>query len=210
MTPPQHQPQPQYQPQNQPQQQYQPQNQQQPQYQPQFQPQQQAAEGMAAMSLGGGGGGGGGGAQAALRNPPGRWKLFVSHVQAEAKSEALRLYYELGGKPAVWLDVMMGDPGEEAMMEGVEGSEVFLLILSESYFDRPFCVKELRRAQACGKRVVLAHLSSAKSKLSALFDKARRLDLGDIGKEASVELLFHDPDHAEVAIKKVKRACGLA
>jgi hypothetical protein len=143
-------------------------------------------------------------------NEPGKWKVFISHVQREAKAEAGRLYWELGGKDGkVWLDVMMSDCGTEAMMEGVINSDVFLLLLSPQYFTREFCILELRKAQEHKKQIVLAHTPETKSLLSALFDQAKELKFGDVGKTMSVELLFHDHDHAQVAINKIKRKCNI-
>jgi len=142
---------------------------------------------------------------ARIRNPPGKWKSFLSHVQGEAGKEAQILFYELGGAPACWLDVKMGDKAVEAMMEGVQGSANFLLILTPGYFDRPFCIKELEMAVQCKKNIVLCHTSSTKSKLSELFQQAHSMGFNGIGNEESVELILNDPDYLAVTIMKLQR-----
>ena len=43
----------------------------------------------------------------------------------------------------VWLDVKMDQRDEAAMRRGVENSSAVIALLSASYFDRPFCLKEL-------------------------------------------------------------------
>jgi hypothetical protein len=126
-------------------------------------------------------------------------------VQAEAGKEALTLFYELGGQKVCWLDVKMEDKGVDAMMEGVQGSTSFLLILSQSYFDRPFCIKELTMAVQSGKRIVVCHTQATKPKLSDLFRKAAELGFPGIGSEESVELILADPEYATVTLNKLRR-----
>ena len=59
-----------------------------------------------------------------------------------------------GSLESVWLDVEMNDMSEVAMKEGVCGSKVVLAIITDdgesAYFDRPYCVKELRWAMEAG------------------------------------------------------------
>ena len=43
----------------------------------------------------------------------------------------------------MWLDVKMDQRDEAAMRRGVENSSAVIALLSASYFDRPFCLKEL-------------------------------------------------------------------
>jgi hypothetical protein len=76
--------------------------------------------------------------------------------------------------------------------------------LSESYFDRPFCIKELTKAVECGKHIVVCHTQATKPKLSDLFRKAAALGFPGIGSEESVELFLGDPEYAQVTLSKLK------
>ena len=58
----------------------------------------------------------------------------------------------LGSK--VWLDVKMDRRDEDAMREGVKNSDAVVAILSELYFQRPFCIKEIVWACEFGKPVI--------------------------------------------------------
>ena len=88
-------------------------------------------------------------------NPPGRWSYFLSHTQRSGRATTLAsmLYADLDG---VWLDVKMSDKSEAAMKEGVQNSVVVIAILTDdgssgnAYFERPFCLSELRWAQEAG------------------------------------------------------------
>jgi len=39
-------------------------------------------------------------------------------------------------------------------LAGVDKSDVFIAIITDTYFERPFCLKEMRRAKAQGKGVI--------------------------------------------------------
>ena len=54
----------------------------------------------------------------------------------------------------VWLDVKMDRRDEDAMREGVKNSDAVVAILSELYFQRPFCIKEIVWACEFGKPVI--------------------------------------------------------
>merc|ERR1712098_553448 len=58
---------------------------------------------------------------------------------------------------STWLDVEMQNQSVAAMEEGVRGCKVFVLCLSEKYFESEFCCKELRWANEAGKPIVLVH-----------------------------------------------------
>ena len=49
---------------------------------------------------------------------------------------------------ACWLDVKMAERDLKAMEEGINNSNIFLVIMSLSYFKSDFCIKELERAAA--------------------------------------------------------------
>ena len=89
-------------------------------------------------------------------NKPGKWKYFISHVQTEAGAEALAIATALG-EDDCWLDVHMAEQSENAMREGVENSEYFVVILSESYFKRPFTLKEVRWCLELGIPIISAY-----------------------------------------------------
>ena len=67
---------------------------------------------------------------------------------------AVSLYYKLREMGFnVWLDVQADDKSEAAMKKNVEGAKFVIAIISDgagvegcAYFERPFCVKELRWA----------------------------------------------------------------
>ena len=84
----------------------------------------------------------------------GRWDFFISHRQAEAGQHALQLVLEFG-KRRCWLDKYAADRSVRGMRAGVEGSAHFVALLSETYFDSEYCVKEMRWAVELGKPIVL-------------------------------------------------------
>ena len=87
------------------------------------------------------------------QSPP--WDYFVSHVQSETGAYAVDLWSSLRDAGAnVWLDVKMNLRDEEAMREGVENSDAVVVILSKSYFKRPFCIKEIVWACEFDKPVI--------------------------------------------------------
>ena len=65
---------------------------------------------------------------------------------------AVSLYYKLREMGYnVWLDVKADDKSEAAMQKNVEGAKFVIAIISDGagvegngYFERPFCLKELR------------------------------------------------------------------
>ncbi|XRB18354.1 TIR domain-containing protein [Pseudoscourfieldia marina] len=89
-------------------------------------------------------------------NEPGAWDVFISHTQrnAEAKLLATELYASLKERGlSVWLDVKMLDKNEAAMREGVVNSKLVIAVITDgggvpgnAYFEREYCVKELRWA----------------------------------------------------------------
>jgi hypothetical protein len=79
----------------------------------------------------------------------------VSHVQTETEAYALDLWSSLRDAGAkVWLDVKMNRQDEDAMREGVKRCDAVVAVLSKSYFEQPFCVKELTWACEYGKPVI--------------------------------------------------------
>jgi hypothetical protein len=94
-------------------------------------------------------------------SPP--WEYFVSHVQAETGVYAVDLWSSLrAAREKVWLDVKMDERDEEAMERGLRASKAVVCILSKSYFQRPFCVKELSWACKYDKPVIICVPSELK------------------------------------------------
>jgi hypothetical protein len=101
------------------------------------------------------------------------WDVFISHVQSEAEAIALDVYITLqqshGLKP--WLDVKMDDKSEAGMEDGVRCTERVLVIVTEQYFQRPFCIKELQWARRYQKPVMVCVPVLLKPQISELLRK---------------------------------------
>ena len=104
----------------------------------------------------------GGAGSSVVLNPPGHWDCMISYTQRNNVSEAIayktRAALLQRGK-SVWLDVEMASRDEAAMEEGVKNSLVLIAIVSgpmdghaddTAYFQRRFCLKELRWATEAG------------------------------------------------------------
>lgn len=95
-----------------------------------------------------------------------QWDYFLSHVQAETAIYALDLWSSLrAAESEVWLDVKMDKRDEDAMRHGVENSKAIVVILSESYFNRPVCLKELVWACELGKPIIPCVPSDLKKRI---------------------------------------------
>jgi hypothetical protein len=128
-------------------------------------------------------------------------------VQAETKDIALDLHHTLRQKHGLtsWLDVKMPDRSEHAMEEGVRNSNKVLVIVSEKYYSRPFCVKELRLAQQYGKKVVVAIPRDLKPRIGELLEQCPR-DLNSIGSRRGIDFKTVDrcdPEYFALAVKKL-------
>ena len=86
------------------------------------------------------------------------WDFFLSHVQKESGREVALIASDLQqqGKK-VWLDVNMANCSAQAMMEGVDNSNNFVIVLSEGYFQSSYAVMEVRRALEMRKNIILCH-----------------------------------------------------
>jgi hypothetical protein len=123
------------------------------------------------------------------------WDFFISHMQKETKDIAADLHHTLHRDYGLtsWLDVKMPDRSELAMEEGVRGSDKVLVIVSETYFTRPFCLKELRWAQQYNKEVVVAIPVELKTRIGEILEQCP-CDLRSI---ASID--FKTVDRSDVA-----------
>ena len=131
------------------------------------------------------------------------WDFFMSHKQDESGRAVALITRDLeqAGKK-VWLDVNMNDCGTPAMMEGVEHSKTFVLVLSDGYFDSQFCVLELRRAICLEKKIVLCHKQGVN--VGAILQR-KPLDpeFAHIGDKQSVELIVSDAKFRKVAVERL-------
>ena len=131
------------------------------------------------------------------------WDFFMSHKQSESGHPVALITMDLtmAGKN-VWLDVNMNDCGTPAMMEGVEHSKTFVLVLSDGYFDSQFCVQELRRAICLEKKIVLCHKQGVN--VGAILQR-KPLDpeFAHIGDKQSVELIVSDAKFRKVAVERL-------
>ena len=131
------------------------------------------------------------------------WDFFMSHKQSESGHPVALITMDLtmAGKK-VWLDVNMNDCGTPAMMEGVEHSKTFVLVLSDGYFDSQFCVMELHRAICLEKKIVLCHKQGVN--IGAILQrKPSDPEFANIGDKQSVELIVSDAKFRKVAVERL-------
>jgi len=79
---------------------------------------------------------------------------MISYTQQNDKASrlALALYVKLTEmKYKVWLDVKADDKSEAAMERAVKEAKFIIAIISDVYFERAFCLKELRWAKNAEK-----------------------------------------------------------
>ena len=165
------------------------------------------------------GGNGGEGKKTKPENEPGHWDFMISYTQKNKSAQlmAQKLFYELSS-PAVghtvWLDVNMENKNETAMQEAVENSKVVIALITEgpneedSYFNRPFCVKELKWALAKEKQIQPVVTMEDKTKISN-FIKSAPEDLKSIGSIDFVDLNMSDMDYFRVGLKRIRKVAGL-
>ena len=151
--------------------------------------------------------------------------IMISYTQKNEKAArlALNLYTDLkkhGYK--VWLDLKADDKSEAAMKKAVTNSKFIIAVISDgqgeqgcAYFERPFCLKELRWAKEAGifiqpvitnedKNRVNAFLNGGTYEDTTRFDGAPE-DLRDLGSVDFVDLNISDPEYFDVGLKKIIR-----
>jgi hypothetical protein len=142
-------------------------------------------------------------AAASMINQGAPWDFFMSHKQGESGPDMALITMDLlkAGK-RVWLDKNMKDCSTAAMMEGVEHSKTFVLVLSNGYFDSTFCVMELRRAIELRKKIVLCHKQGVN--VGAILQrKPAGPEFASIGDKQSLELVTSDAVYREFAVKRL-------
>ena len=153
---------------------------------------------------------------AGARNHPGNWKAMVSYTQKSHKAkhlaEKLKAALEKRGF-TVWLDIYMDDKSEAAMKEAVENSEFVIAIITDdggegnAYFERPFCLSELRWAIGARKYIQPVIDADDKKRIGELMTKVPA-DLGGLRGVDWVDLNTTDNDYFEVGIKKILDKAG--
>eukprot|EP00900_Chrysochromulina_parva_P019273 jgi/Chrpa1/27347/Chrysochromulina_OHIO_Genome00027407-RA len=142
-------------------------------------------------------------AAASLINEGAPWDFFMSHVQRESGHDLALITRDLekAGKE-VWLDKYMKDCSTAAMMEGVQHSKTFVLVLSDGYFDSQYCVMELRHAISLDKKIVLCHKQGVN--VGAILQrKPPDPEFANIGDKQSLELVTSDAMFIEFTAKRL-------
>ena len=135
---------------------------------------------------------------------PSSWHATAQR-SGDAKTLATELFYEMdkmGYK--CWLDVKMPKQDEDAMQNGVEKSECVMAIITgegdtteHRYFQRPFCVKELKWAIAAGKPIVPVVTAEDKPNIGTYIDE---------GKSKGIDLSACDFQHVDRSKAKMLSA----
>ena len=151
--------------------------------------------------------------------------IMISYTQKNEKAArlALNLYTDLkkhGYK--VWLDLKADDKSEAAMEKAVTTSTFIIAILCDgqgvqgnAYFERKFCLKELRWAKEAGKFIQPVTTDEDKTRIVPLmhggtypdgtrFEGAPE-DLSDLIKVDMVDLNMTDSEYFELGLKKIIR-----
>ena len=137
---------------------------------------------------------------------------MISYTQKNptAAKLAVSLYYKLREMGFnVWLDVQADDKSEAAMKKNVEGAKFVIAIISDGagvegngYFERPFCLKELRWAKAAGTYIQPIVDSTDKSRIGEFLGMAPA-DLKDLGSVDFVDFNQTDDDFFSLGVTKV-------
>ena len=144
---------------------------------------------------------------------------MISYTQknSNAGKLAVSLYYKLREKGFnVWLDVKADDKSEAAMKKNVEGAKFVIAIISDGagvkgngYFERPFCLKELRWAKAAGTYIQPIVDSTDKSRIGEFLGMAPD-DLKYLGSVDFVDFNQTDDDFFSLGVEKVLKKAKAA
>lgn len=90
-------------------------------------------------------------------NVPLKWSFFISHAQAKHSDVAALLALKLETATGVqcWFDQTAKQVTHEGMVQGIQGSAIFLLLLSRGIFTREFVVFEVRTALMLKKKIMV-------------------------------------------------------
>jgi hypothetical protein len=134
---------------------------------------------------------------------------FLSHYQAESKDIALEFFYSMKERGIkCWLDVKMDSRDEDAMREGIKLCEIVLIIMSPSYFTRPFCVKELEWAVEFEKPIVVVIDVQQKGEIGNILGRcpADKSYLRGIGGINFNEVFRGNPKFWEASMEQIVEA----
>jgi len=154
--------------------------------------------------------------------PKGPWDCFLSHTRRSPQAHGLALKLvralENYGKKC-WLDVDMDSKSTASMEEGVKNSKVCIAIITgpcqnpdrptdkeehNAYFNRPFCVQELRWAREAGVPIQPVVVMKDKDRIGELLALAPE-DLKDLGDIDFIDLNMDDKDYWLVGVQKILR-----
>ena len=140
-------------------------------------------------------------------NDPGKWDFFISYTQRNASGMlvAHKMYHMLKEEGcSVWLDNEMADKSEAAMKEGILGSSCVIVVVSDVYLTRDFCLKELRWAKGAFKCIQPVVHVSDKSRIGELVQQGPA-DVQFLRSIDFVDLNMSDKEYLAVGVKKVLR-----
>ncbi|KAK3252536.1 hypothetical protein CYMTET_38170 [Cymbomonas tetramitiformis] len=151
-----------------------------------------------------------------VSNAPGFWDFMISYTQRNPHSNAVAvdLWHSLQGLGhSCWLDVKMACRDEAAMEEGVRNSSTLIAVISDgngvkgnSYFERAYCLKELRWAtdsNICIQPVVRAE----DKKRIGEFVAAAPDDLKFIGSINFIHLDCTDASYWDLGVSLIVQQC---
>ena len=87
-----------------------------------------------------------------------RRSYFLSYKQSDGNDGAVQMLADQmrkHGARSVWLDKLAEDRSKTGMTDGVKDSDIFVAVISESYFAAPFCCLEFHTALKFGKPIVV-------------------------------------------------------
>ena len=95
---------------------------------------------------------------------------FLSYKQDDGNDGAVQMLASLltKGGSRVWLDKLAEDRSEKGMVKGVRESDIFVAVISKSYFASWFCSLEMRTALQEGKPVLVVWNQSKHTVQAAL------------------------------------------
>jgi hypothetical protein len=155
-------------------------------------------------------GGRGNGGPAKVLNSPGKWDFFASRsrLDADAADVAADLHAACDEEGlAFWRKSKMRKQSEAARQEGVFCSDIFLAIVSETYFRCKDCVQEMRWAQEAEKPIQILVRIEDKQRVDAFFDMAPD-DLSDLDSDNQIMMIREDPDFWDVSVRLVLETRG--
>ena len=136
---------------------------------------------------------------------------MISYTQknGHAARLAASIYYELRELGLnVWLDVKADDKSEAAMKHNVENAKFVIAIISDgagvpgnAYFERKFCVSELRWARAAGTYIQPVIDVADKSRVAEFLAMAPE-DLRDLGSTECARSPERAPARPPTAVRR--------